>query len=497
MPKNTSLLDEAICGRSRTGKICGDCRIGYTTHFHSPNFFCKSVQDHTCRIGWFFYVFSELLPVSVVFLTVLALNINFTSGNVNGFILFSQLINSLSIDAGGQIQLSHSVRAFIHGYKVIYGFFNLEYFNIESLSFCLWSNASALDMIAFKYVTVVYALFLIVFVVLFMNKCGGRCLGKWCRVTKLNASVTHGITTFLVMCYTQCLNVSFTLLFRYEYDLQVDSGIMTSGVVWLNGNLSYFRGKHLLYAVPALICMLTIGIFPLFFLLIYPLLCKLIAVLGFDDSKAITFISNNLPICILKPLLDSFQGCFKDNLRFFAGLYFVYRFISLSVYAFSSSYINFYTVMEILLLLMLALHSSCQPYAKKVQNVIDTLLFTNLAIINAISFANYYRAVNYGEKFYTLNNASAIIMLMLIYFPVLIFTIYVIVKVLKCYLRYQYQNKLDFMERSLNTSLCFCSKVQDTQLRTINSSSTGANYYSEDELCDEMITSDNQYRRMC
>ena len=79
------------------------------------------------------------------------------------------------------------------GYKVIYGFFNLDYFDSESVLFCLWQGATALDMLAFKYVTVLYAVLLIVAVVWIMNKYGGRCLGKVCRITAIKTSVVHGI----------------------------------------------------------------------------------------------------------------------------------------------------------------------------------------------------------------------------------------------------------------------------------------------------------------
>ena len=78
-------------------------------------------------------------------------------------------------------------------------------------------------MIAFKYVTMIYAIILIITVVWVINKWGSGCLGKWCRITKLRASVTHGITTFLVICYAQCVNVSLTLLLHYNLDLQSGS----------------------------------------------------------------------------------------------------------------------------------------------------------------------------------------------------------------------------------------------------------------------------------
>ena len=483
LPKNTSQLNEAICGMSRMGTLCGDCNGEYTTHFHSPSFRCKPVKPGLCKVGWLFYILSELVPVTVVFVTVLVLNISFTSGAINGFILFSQVINSLKIDADDLINLPSSTLVFIRGYRVVYGFFNLDYFNVETLSFCLWNNASALDMIAFKYVTVAYALLLMITVVCFMNKYGGRCLGKWWRITKLNSSVIHGMTTFLVICYAQCIYVSTTLLLRYYYTPQAGSRLEPLNVVWLNGNLDYFSRRHLPYAIPALFCMFTIGILPPIFLLLYPLTFKVLAFFGLEDTKTVKVIFNRLPVGILKPLFDAFQGCFKDNLRFFAGLYFIYRWIGLAVDASTSSNSTFFTAVEILLLIVLSLHAVCQPYIDRLHNITDTMLFTNLAIINAISFVNYYRIRNYGDKLHYRRtmNLSIAIQLVLIYLPVTIMVIYVIVK---CY-RFKYQ-KREINSDESNTTF---HKLQ--RLRSLVSTDRDNN---EEELPHRLIASLSEYR---
>ena len=83
--------------------MCGKCQDGYTVHFHFPDFLCKLAEPLGCRLGWLFYILSELITVTAVFITVLILNISFTSGAVNGFILFSQLLDTFDIDASGII----------------------------------------------------------------------------------------------------------------------------------------------------------------------------------------------------------------------------------------------------------------------------------------------------------------------------------------------------------------------------------------------------------
>ena len=431
LPQRVEELDRAICGETRTGVLCGKCREGFTTYFHSPHYRCKSQDTVLCKVGWLFYILSELVPVTAVFITVLALNISFTSGAVNGFILFSQLVYSLKIDESSLLTFPPGIEVMTYIYEIIYGFFNMDFFNVDSLSYCLWPNANALDMIAVKYITIIYVLFLIFGVIWVANRCGGRCFGKWCRITTLKSSVIHGMTAFLIICYAQSLKVSLTLLTSYSYNLQRDSTLEARRIVYLNGNLFYFRGWHLLYALPALFFLLTIGIFPPVLLLAYPFFNKVLAFCGWEESKGIKVISRKLRVISLKPLLDSFQGSFKDNMRFFAGLYFLYRWIGLILDATYSNYGLFYTVVEISLVIILALHAICQPYIERIHNIIDTLLFADLAIINALSFASYYISQSSGDK--TIIKTLAAIQLVLIYLPIVIVVIVcALVTVLNC-----------------------------------------------------------------
>ena len=431
LPRSKSELTYYVCGKTRTGTLCGSCRPNYTVHYHSPDFLCKPVDKSLCKLGWLFYILSELVPVTVVFITVLVLNISFTSGAVNGFILFCQLIDSLDIDATGIITLTfpqaigRTITYPTQVYQVIYGFFNLDFFNLEPLSFCLWNGATALDMLAIKYVTILYTLLLIVVLICIINNCGGNCIGKCCRITTVKSSVIHGISTFLIICYGQCIRVSLSLLISIELYVEKDSKLRPGTRVWYDGNMLYFSKGHLPYALPALFCLLTVGLLPPALLLTYPLLNKILDVLGFEDDSKIYTISRKLPINSLKPLLDSFQGCFKDNLRFFAGLYFLYRWPILLIYMNTTSFSTFYMVTGGILVVILALHAISQPYIKRAHNIIDALLLTDLVLINGLSFLNYYRTrLNEPRHNQDSTVTPARIQLVLIYLPLVIMGVY-------------------------------------------------------------------------
>jgi predicted outer membrane repeat protein len=433
LPMNYSHLNLYICGDTRKGIVCGVCQENYAVHFNSPSYQCKPLGPLRCKLGWLFYVFSEIVPVTVIFISVLIFNIRLNSGAINGFIVFSQLLNSLDIDASGIIAFPDStvqtkINSWMQEHHIIYGFFTLNIFNAEFLSFCLWNNASALDILAIKYFTILYILLLIMTLIWIVNKCSGRCLGKCCRITTLKASVVHGISTFLMLCYAQCVKISFLLLTRVNFFVKENSEFKPSPRVWLNGEIVFFSREHLPYALPAVFCILTIGVLPPALLLCYPLGNKVLDMLHFQDRKLVIYISNRIPIhchvSSLKPLLDSIQCCYKDNLRFFAGLYFLYRWMIVLAYVTTTTFDTYYIVVGSILTCILILHSIFQPYIKRVHNVTDTLLFANLIIINFLSFINYYRS---RQKNYGSITAIAVVQLVLIYAPLVVMGAYLLV----------------------------------------------------------------------
>ena len=432
LPQNSTELNKILCGETRSGVACGKCRDNYTVHFHSPNFPCRSAEPVGCKLGWLFFILSELVPVTVIFITVLGFNISFTSGAVNGFILFSQLLDSLDIHASGIIAIADTQIGNVA--LVLYGFFNLDLFGTGLFSFCLWKGASALDMIAIKYVTIIYAMLLIMAVTWTMNSCGGRCLGKYCRITTVKASIIHGISSFLVISYAQCVKVSLSLLLWMYIYTEHDSGFKVHPRVWYNGELVHFSKEHLPYALPALFCLLTIGTLPLVLLLTYPLLNKILDFLGLEDKTIVKLISTLLPIGSLKPLLDSFQGCFKDNFRFFAGLYFLYRWSFLLVH-FTTEFSIYYTSISGVLVFILILHTICQPYTKRAHNIIDTLLFFDLLLINCLLFFNYHN-IHKQKPQYKAIGSAAVVQLVLICLPMIVMCVYLFAilckRVFKC-----------------------------------------------------------------
>ena len=83
--------------------------------------------------------------------------------------------------------------------------------------------------------------------------------------------------------------------------------------------------------------------------------------------------------------LDHFQGCYKPNMRFFAGLYFLFRFFVIASRLFCYTLLQRLVVQQIICTLMILLLTLCQPYRKNFLNYVDPLIFTSLALLNSLS----------------------------------------------------------------------------------------------------------------
>lgn len=418
LPASTSYdkLDEYICGPDRTGILCGQCSDGNSVFFHSITYKCSI--NVKCKYGGIFYILSEIIPITAIFLIIIFFNIQLTAGSVNGFLFFVQFINIMQIDGNGYINTNSVIESCSSIYSFIYGIFNLNFFASDELSFCLWKGATTLDVLAFSYVSVVYSLLLVIVTVIIIRYFCFQ--SKMClRNNASQQSVLHGITAFLVLCYAQCTKVSLLILTPgYINIIEPDFSKHTSTVVFLKGDISFFSGKHLLYAIPALFFTITIIIVPPTLLLVYPLCYELFTLLRIEETVLVHFACRVVPLEKFKPLFDSIQGCFKDKHRYFAGLYFVYRFLALVLYVtLSNSLIKYYTVLEIQFIAMLCIQTVMRPYKVNWHNILEIFLLTALAIINSMTLFN----LSMSNEYYGQNQVDVTIMsafqLIVIYAP--------------------------------------------------------------------------------
>ena len=335
---NKTLLDQQVCDSlSRTGTLCGKCIENHSVTMNSPEFSCHNCKHHP--FGALLFIVSYIIPVTVLFYLIMTYNLRVTSGLFGAFLFFAQIIGSemnfafnyrINDTSYGEFVISKILFS-------IYSIFNLEFFQYDTFSYCLFENAGTVDILVFKLFASLYPLGLIVIYSLVRTYCSSRCLRHRynclhrCRIA--HRAVTSGLSAFLVLCFAKINVLAFAILKPVNI-AYVDSGGNWKNdkiVVYLQGNLEYFDSTHIAYAAGALTVLTAIIAIPTALLLVYPLLLMLLGNLGLGESGLMKCIECCLRINKLRPLLDSFQGDYKNNMKFFAGLhFFLYRTIVFS-----------------------------------------------------------------------------------------------------------------------------------------------------------------------
>ncbi len=431
LPFNASyeVLNNLVCGPNRRGVLCGECAEGYTVLYHSVYFKCS--VNHLCHIGFLFFLISEIIPLTIMFVVIVLSNVNFSSGALNGFILFAQVLDSLSIGAYGMLEFqlikSHPFYHMTVLYQFIYRVLNLDFFTEDKFSFCLWEGATTLEMLAFKFVAIFYAFLLVLVTVLIINKC--KLKTKLChslRIATIRSYIIHGLSAFLITCYIKCAQIAFHILIPGRLMGMPSSSFEHNPrlkVVLFSGNIEYLSSAHWPYAFPAILVIFIVCLPPPFLLLWYPLGRQALAIVIKKCSVYNYRLRNGGWSCChvsavdkMKPLLDSFQSCYKDNCRYFAGLQFVYRLIILCTFNLTETPLIFYTVVGVELSLMLVVHVIFWPYREQWHNIVDTLIYSNILLVNGFTIFIYSSSVNFSSTFVY---EAAVIQTLLIYLPLI------------------------------------------------------------------------------
>ena len=251
---------------------------------------------------------------------------------------------------------------------------------------------------------------------------------------KVRKSIIHGLSGFLVLCYAKTSSVTLRILSRGYLHGRNDEEFDI--VAYYQGNLGYFDKEHLKFAIPAIFALLFMTCLPPILLLVYPLCYKVLALLKLEESKFTRLLCKAIPLEKFKPLFDSFQGEFKDDCRYFAGLYFIYRLLVLTLFTSLKQVIDFYFCIELLFLLITALHGIVSPYKKNWHNKFDLCILMLILIINGIN-TYIYTQTHHLLKEDTATYAWRLVQVLFAYSPLAFMIVYILKKLpVKNFMKY-------------------------------------------------------------
>ena len=346
------LYPDLQCQFNRTGILCSQCQQHLSMVFAS---------SRCLRCTNTYILITIIIIVTGIVLVVLLylLNLTVTKGTINGIILYANIIS-----INDSIFLTNTN---IFGpLKVFISFANLD-LGIET---CFYNG---MDSYAKMWLNLFFPFYLIIIGVFIVV--ASRYSSRILRLTYTRSLPV--LATLFLLSYTGVLRTVLTVLFSYSTITHLPSG--HKQIVWsIDASVQLFRLK---FTILFIMCLLL-------FLLLIP----------FNITLLFTrYLSSKFRIINqFKPVLDAFQGPYKDRYYYWVGVNLILRSIFFALYGFESKFRLF--IATLILIIFAIYHGYIKPNKNKVVNIQELLLLINLTILYA---ASYYDS---GDVFPVITN---------------------------------------------------------------------------------------------
>ena len=347
---------DAQCANNHSGILCGGCKEGFSIALGSSK--CLECTHAYLALIPVFILAGILL---VVFLTVL--NLTVATGTINGLVFYANIVQA-SQGSFGVLAYGNRIAS------VFIAWLNLD-FGFET---CLYNGLDVYTKTFLQFLLPVYIWVLVAVIIV-----SSHYSTTMARLSGRNAVPV--LATLFLLSYAKILRAiivtfAFTLIYRENN---------SSLVAWFyDGNIQFLRGKHLiLFFVSLLYAFLFI--IPLTLLILFaPCLQRI------GHYRIVRIMAR------LKPLLDSYQGPYKDGFRFWTGVMLVVQTILLIGFAMNASGDPGITLFVIILVNSLVLLVTLLGYGGVYKDMILTGLqcfyVYNLVLFASWSLFNRYNS---------------------------------------------------------------------------------------------------------
>ena len=379
------------CRAHRSGAACGNCEEGYTLSFDS----IECIDIDSCTVG------QMTLVITMSFLYW----ITFTA------VVFGMMYFKIGVGYLYGITFYYSIIDIVLANTLLYA--NSLYHLVATLSsaakllpqflgqLCFVKGLSGIDQQFIHYLHP-----LAVMLILALISVSARYSSKLAMF--LSRAVIHAICLLLLLSYSSIASTSLLLVRAISYT-DVDKVYS-----YLSPDIEYFHGRHLFYGSIALVVGLIVVIGLPLLLLFEP----------FVNSK-INFIK-------IKPLLDQFQGYYKDKFRYFASYYMIFRLMILGILEINetNSFILLYSL-QIICLIMILIHITVRPYNNNVLNFFDSFMLIVLVLFITLQIIETYHGLPSNTAL-----GIAFVLVILPLFVFLLIVMYLNVQSIKKFINY-------------------------------------------------------------
>ena len=343
------------CMLHRFGTACGSCDIGYTLSFDSTE--CILVKACTVELTILLAILIILYWIVIVVVVFVMAYFKVEIGYLYGITYYYSIVDIL---LGQNWFLSNK-----NLYKFINVISNITKITPQFLGhFCLVEGMSGIDQQLVHYVHPVAITFILGVI---------SCLAG--RSRRLTSFISRGIIPFicflLSLSYTSVATTSLLLIRPLTFN-KVDK-IYT----YLSPDIEYFHGRHLVYGIVAVLVTLVIAIGLPFLLLFEPFL-----------NRKINFVR-------IKPLLDQFQGCYRDRFRCFAAYYMICRLVIIVIIIVNSP--NDFTTLYLIIIacvVMTLTHQLLKPYRDDCLNLFDGAVLHLTILVSFLPLVEFFDSLD-------------------------------------------------------------------------------------------------------
>ena len=328
------------CQFNRSGTLCSQCQDHLSMVFGSSR--CMECSNLSIILISVTVIMAGV--VLVVFLYLI--NLTITKGTISGIIFYANIV---SINDSVFLVNDNVFKPL----KVFISFINLD-LGIET---CFYDG---MDSYAKMWLQLFFPFYLLVIAVsiIIVSRYSSRVL----RLTYSRSLPV--LATLFLLSYTGILRTVLTVLFSYSAITHLPGGHQQ--IVWsIDASVPLFKLKFCVLFVTCLVL----------FLLLIPFNITLLFTRYLMQFRMINYY---------KPLLDAFQGSYKDKYYYWVGLQLTMRSLLFAMYAFQT---RLKLILSVILLVILSIDSGhIHPYKNKIVNIQEHFLLMNITITYAVSY---------------------------------------------------------------------------------------------------------------
>ena len=341
-PLSPSIDDQ--CSSHRSGAACGNCKNGYTLSFDSVD----CVDINKCTAGYITLIVTMTILYWILTIVMVFVVMYFKVG-IGYFYSLTFYYSVIDILLGQALHTSDALNQMV---TILSSLARLTPQFLGQL--CFVKELSGIDQ---QYIHYIHSL-AVLFILLLLSM-SARFSPRFSLF--VSRGVIHVICFLMLLSYTSIASTSLLLMRPLTF-----TGIDKT-YTYLSPDIEYFHGRHLVYGLVAMACGVVVVIGLPLLLLLEP------------------FFNRKINFARIKPLLDQFQGHYKDRYCYFASYYMIGRLVMLIIVNININ--NVFTVAYLqlgVLVIMTLVHIIVRPYAKNILNVIDGFVLLTTIMVAMI-----------------------------------------------------------------------------------------------------------------